>query len=370
MIFLRSFVCYFGIALFLSSISIQAQEFFKAKKQYHWLSTDLHIHTVFSDGDVWPSIRVEEARREGLDLIAITEHLEYQPHSEDIPHPDRNRSFIIANDMVQPNERLQVINGSEITRKMPPGHINAVFIKDGNALLYSDSLSGIEAANKQGGFVFWNHPNYDKHRPDGIARLEPFHKYLIKNKLLHGIEVVNGLTYSEEALKIALDNNLTILGTSDIHSLTDWKHSVSSGGHRPMTFVLTDDKTPVALKKALFEGKTVVWFDNLLIGKKDNIEDLVRNNLSFDIPIYPKGKTILNVELTNHSASPFHLEYTGEYTFHQRSSIFIVPAKSSMVLMIKTEKIRNKLSLPFKVLNTVIAPKKHLNLIFILKQQI
>ena len=41
------------------------------------LKTDLHQHTVFSDGEVWPSIRVNEALRENLDVISLTEHLEY-----------------------------------------------------------------------------------------------------------------------------------------------------------------------------------------------------------------------------------------------------------------------------------------------------
>ena len=107
----------------VNKVSAQ-RSFFKSVPGSHWVSTDLHIHTVFSDGAVWPSIRVEEARREGLDLIAMTEHLEYQPHSDDIPHPNRNRSFIIANGMIQAGEQLQVINGSEITREMAPGHIN------------------------------------------------------------------------------------------------------------------------------------------------------------------------------------------------------------------------------------------------------
>ena len=42
---------------------------------YQTLSTDLHMHTVFSDGSVWPDIRVQEALMDGLDAIAITEHL-------------------------------------------------------------------------------------------------------------------------------------------------------------------------------------------------------------------------------------------------------------------------------------------------------
>ncbi|HOI80411.1 MAG TPA: PHP domain-containing protein, partial [Petrimonas sp.] len=38
------------------------------------LKCDFHMHTVFSDGDVWPTVRVQEAWREGLDAIAITDH--------------------------------------------------------------------------------------------------------------------------------------------------------------------------------------------------------------------------------------------------------------------------------------------------------
>ncbi|NNE02167.1 MAG: PHP domain-containing protein, partial [Eudoraea sp.] len=53
---------------------------------YVTLKADLHQHTVFSDGEVWPTIRVMEALRENLDAISLTEHLEYQPHEQDIPH--------------------------------------------------------------------------------------------------------------------------------------------------------------------------------------------------------------------------------------------------------------------------------------------
>ena len=45
---------------------------------YKTLLCDLHMHTVFSDGSVWPNIRVMEANKDGLDVIATTEHLEYQ----------------------------------------------------------------------------------------------------------------------------------------------------------------------------------------------------------------------------------------------------------------------------------------------------
>ena len=47
--------------------------------KYQTLKCDFHMHTVFSDGLVWPTVRVDEAYSEGLDAIAITEHIEYRP---------------------------------------------------------------------------------------------------------------------------------------------------------------------------------------------------------------------------------------------------------------------------------------------------
>ena len=52
---------------------------------FKMFACDLHMHTVFSDGLVWPTVRVEECWRQGLDAISITDHVEYQPHKDDIP---------------------------------------------------------------------------------------------------------------------------------------------------------------------------------------------------------------------------------------------------------------------------------------------
>lgn len=43
---------------------------------FRTLKGDFHLHTVFSDGNVWPSVHVQEAWRDGLDVIALTEHAE------------------------------------------------------------------------------------------------------------------------------------------------------------------------------------------------------------------------------------------------------------------------------------------------------
>jgi histidinol phosphatase-like PHP family hydrolase len=51
---------------------------------YKTLKADFHLHTVFSDGEVWPTTRVAEAWRDGLDVIALTDHTDYQPHTGDV----------------------------------------------------------------------------------------------------------------------------------------------------------------------------------------------------------------------------------------------------------------------------------------------
>ena len=59
------------------------------------LACDFHMHTVFSDGNVWPTVRVAEAWRQGLHAIAITDHIEYQPHKGDVP-TKHNHSYDLA----------------------------------------------------------------------------------------------------------------------------------------------------------------------------------------------------------------------------------------------------------------------------------
>lgn len=335
------------------------QAYFKSPAETVLLATDLHIHTVFSDGSVWPDIRVQEALREGLDLISLTEHLEYQPHKKDIPHPDRNRSFEVASGHLGNNPALQLINGSEITRNMAPGHINAVFIQDANKLLHKDSLTGIVEANKQGAFVFWNHPHWTAQRPDGIAKLDPFHEELISKKLLHGIEVVNEITYSEEAFQLALDNDLTILGTSDIHGLVDWMFQIPEGGHRPMTFVLAKEKSPEAVKKALLKGATVVWFNNFILGKAEHINRVVQANLTAEAKGYFNNTSIARVALTNHSALPLQLEYLGALSFQKNSRFITLPPHQTIELEVRTGTVKKQLTLNFKIQNAWIGPKQN-----------
>ena len=332
--------------------------------EYLTLSTDLHQHTVFSDGSVWPTIRVEEALRDSLDAISLTEHLEYQPHKNDIPHPDRNRAHDLAI-KASKDKGLIVIRGSEITRSMPPGHNNAIFIKDANKLLMDDPMKVFVEANKQGAFVFWNHPNWLGQSDNGIAQLSPMHQELIEKKLLHGIEVVNDLTYSEEALQIALDNNLTIMGTSDIHDLVDWQYNVPEGGHRPVTLVFSKEKTEEGIKEGLFSGRTAVWFDHYLIGRDEYLTPLLEACVLVKSAAYIGKTSVLKVEIKNNSDADFILDNLSSYTFHSNGGVVFLKPHSTLILEVKTNSILESIHLSFSVLNAITAPGKNavLNLV-------
>jgi 3',5'-nucleoside bisphosphate phosphatase len=325
---------------------------------YYTMSTDLHIHTVFSDGSVWPDIRVQEAQKDGLDAIAITEHLEYQPHQNDIPHPDRNRAYEIASQQID-EEELIVINGSEITRSMPPGHSNAVFLDDANALLVDDVKEAFRQADAQGAFIFWNHPSWLRQASDGIPPLSDLHLELIEEGLLHGVEVVNMQRYSMEALQIALDHDLTIMGTSDIHGLIDWDYDVHHGGHRPVTLVFTEEYSKDGLKEALFDGRTVVWKDDLLIGKEIWLRPLIEASLTVTGSSYPEGTTVLELNIKNSTGQKFILDNQSEYSFHHHANVLTLEPYSTTTLSVHTLTRLDHIELPFRVLNGVTAPNEH-----------
>ncbi len=325
---------------------------------YKTLKCDFHQHTVFSDGSVWPDIRVQEAIKDGLDAISITDHIEYQPHINDIPHPDRNRSYQLAKEAAK-NKGLIVINGSEITRSMPPGHANAIFLQDANKLLVDDSVEVFRAAKKQGAFIFWNHPHWTSQAPDGIARLTETHKYLLKNGLINGIEVVNNVTYSDEALQIALDYDLTIMGTSDIHGLIDWQYHVPHGGHRPVTLVFAKEKTEAAIKEGLMNRRTAVWFNNTLIGRSEYLIPLIEQSVTVVSAGYKEKTSVLALSIENNSDVDFIMKNNSKYTFHRNADIFTVKANDLTRLEIKTIEKINELELHLTVLNAVTAPKTH-----------
>ncbi len=322
---------------------------------YLTLKCDLHMHTVFSDGSVWPNIRIQEALRDGLDAISITDHIEYQPHRDDIPHPDRNRSYQLAQKAAK-GQDLIIINGAEITRSMPPGHANAIFLKDANKLDQKDVMEVFREAKRQGAFIFWNHPHWTAQQKNGVATLSEMHLDLLAEGLINGIEIFNESTYSDEALKIAHEHNLTLLGTSDIHGLIDWQFNVPQGGHRPVTLVFAKEKSEKSLKEALEQHRTAVWFDNTLVGNAEFLVPLVESSLEVSRLGEAMVQTIM---IENHSDADYILENLSEYTLHNQASVFVVKSHEATKIQVKTIDKLPSFNLRFRVLNAITSPGEH-----------
>jgi hypothetical protein len=350
--------------------------------EYLTLTTDLHTHSVFSDGHVWPKIRVEEAFRDDLDALAITEHLEYQPHRADILHPDRNRAYDDAAAAADGSDLL-VIRGSEITRRFPAGHINAVFLQDANDLLKVDnppadssdtsayyeaarawpSQNAVDAAAAQGAFLFWNHPFWGGDDNDGITRMNDFHRKNARDNKLHGIEIANGDSYSEEAFEVALEHGLALIGVSDIHDLVDWDYEPHNGGHRPVTLVFAEERSLTGIKNALFDRRTVVWYKNLLIGRPAHLLPLLDACLSVTKATSRTNSTMVEVTINNASDADFELHNLSGYTFMFNGDAIEVPAHGETTLLVKPGKDVTSLDLEFEVRNALVAPKERARIV-------
>ena len=316
---------------------------------YKTLRCDFHSHTVFSDGEVWPTVRVNEASREGLDAIAITDHIEYQPKKDDIP-TNHNRSFEVATSLAK-QKNLLMPRGTEITRDTPPGHFNAIFLKDVEPLDTKKLEDAAKAATEQGGFVFWNHPGWQ-----GLEKGKWGEKQdlLYENKWLHGIEVCNGSRYYPEAHQWAIEKNLTMMGNSDIHS-PSLDRDPTSDSHRTLTLVFAREKTLESVRDALGQGRTAVWCKNQLIGKKEYLEAMFQASVRVGRPYHAEKNTYW-LEIENLSEIDFELEKVDGEGPQQIK----LPANSTIQARIKTKQPMDQVVLSYTVKNFLIAPETYL----------
>ena len=273
---------------------------------YQTLKCDFHMHTVFSDGNVWPQIRVEEAWLQGLDAISITDHLEYRPHKDDIIS-DHNRSFEIARDRAD-QLSLILVKGSEITRDMPPGHLNAIFLKDSNPLDVEDWRDAIRIAHEQGALVFWNHPGWERQAPGGIAVWYDEHTWIYDQGFMMGIEVVNHTSYYPDVHQWAIDKKLTILGNSDSHNPMAHDFAPDKGEFRPYTLVFAEERSAEGIKSALLDRRSAAVFEGKIIGAPRFLEAIFKESVKIDDPsISIKGQGSAGLEIHNASDIDFQL---------------------------------------------------------------
>lgn len=286
---------------------------------YKTLKGDFHIHTVFSDATVWPTTRVQEALWEGLDVIAISDHVDSRLQKQikaglfDAEKCDRDRSFEIARKAA--GKKLLVIHGGEISRGMPPGHWNCLFVSDCNKICeeaekfdddeFKAAHAGLKEAKAQGGFTMWNHPNWEKQAPNKTEWWKE-HTQLYNEGYMNGIEVYNKFAgYCPEAHQWALEKNITMFGNSDAHTPFFYMIDYLNGQHRPITLVFATEKTEEAVRDALDHQRTAVYAEEMVYGREDMLRPL------FEACVKVKGVKFsdkqVSFTLVNKSCIPIRL---------------------------------------------------------------
>jgi len=307
---------------------------------YVTLKGDFHLHTEFSDGKVWPTVRVDEAVEEGLDVIAITDHIEYRKILKLIPR-DHNRSYEITKSYAL-KKNILLVKGTEINRAIPPGHFNALFITDADALDKNDFKEAVSEAKRQGGFIVWNHPGLRSQNPV-VSKWFDIHTWLYDHKMLNGIEIYNHTKYYPKAFEWALAKNLTIFSNTDNHYRIRHDYDLVNS-HRPMTLVFAKERTLEGVKEALVEGRTASFVGQMVRGN----EKWLRPLFLACVKCSRKGDKI---ELANQSGISFDIE---ENSGTGVKKIFL---KEKMTLTIDA---RDKVIL--KIRNFEIAPGKNLDI--------
>lgn len=294
---------------------------------FYTLKADFHMHTVFSDGHVWPSFRVNEAIRDGLDAIAITEHMDYEGFPDEIVR-DYNKSYEIASKAAQ-NKGLIVIRGVEISPRVPPYHHNAIFLNDANSfpfdymenthqkfimkknLTHEQLMAPFLEAQNQEAFVSYNHPSFGWWDKKDTLLFTAFHEELLEKGILKGVEVVNSGRYNIIAHRMAMEHNLTMLCNTDEH-YDMYPRYVDS--HRPMTLVFAKEKSQQGIKEGLLARRTALYFDDIIVAREPEARGLF--NAITKITAQKKNtkdELQLAVLIENKSDIPLQLKITGPF---------------------------------------------------------
>jgi len=254
-----------------------------------------------------------------------------------------------------------VIRGSEVTRDMPPGHLNAIFLRTSKPLETKTWRDALKAAHEQGGFIFWNHPGWTGQQPDGVAKWYPEHTELVEAGILQGIEVINSREYYPEAHRWCLDKNLVIISNSDIHAPLNLDYLVRQGDHRPMTLVFAKDASRDSIREALLARRTAAYSGNLLVGREEFLRPAFERSLQVLTPtvtLTPGGRAY--VQIRNDSEVRFELTGGGSANGVSGPTEVFLSAERTSLLPIRASKTASpgvvRLELGYTVGNLLVEP--------------
>ncbi|MBP3548983.1 MAG: histidinol-phosphatase [Rikenellaceae bacterium] len=298
---------------------------------YTIYKADLHTHSIYSDGDCTPEFRVREAWYDGLDVLAITEHVEYRRHEGNmikalggiLPEGTKaqNHNIInkaadergIASDLNLPVELarktakgygLTIISGVEITRTPETiGHYNALFTTDNNAIYDADPAESMRKARAQGALIMHNHPGW---RRTSLEQTEAERGFYAAG-LIDGVEVMNGSSFYPLAIDWAHEGKLFVSSNTDIHDATAETYRIN-GVRRNMTLIFAKDQSVESLREAIAARRTLAYSLGTLAGDEALLRDLFLASMQMRV-VAEASNGVKTVALTNMSSVAYVLRY-------------------------------------------------------------
>ena len=366
------------MAMAISSVSLaqNSQVIIPDIPGFYTLKGDFHMHTVFSDGHVWPTFRVNEAIRDDLDVISITEHIDYEGFP-DIVDQDYNKSYELASKAAADKD-LIIIRGVEISPRVAPYHHNALFLEDANNLptaymksgkaefvmkdeITHDQLMGpFLAVKKQNAFVVYNHPSWGWWDKKDTVLFTSFHQQLLDMDILKGVEVVNSGNYNVIAHRMALKHDLAMVCNTDEHYDN---HPRYKDTHRPMTLVFAKERSAAGVEEALFAKRTALYFGDYLVARKPEAEALFKSSVQVTAERkLRKAEPLLVLNFVNSSDIPFVIKMKSDYDIEEfpMGQVEIAAHDTTQVILKAVWKYPSETTLKVLVENILVTPESGL----------
>jgi predicted metal-dependent phosphoesterase TrpH len=261
-----------------------------APVRYEVLRGDFHMHTFYSDGAMSPADRVMEAWQYGYDVIAITDHGNFNAYEEARPMAEALGMLLLRGmeTGLSGQEHLVALGFSADYEPRNP-HQWAETGGQGQ-VFYQEQWRRLSAA---GGYVLYAHPH--------VGLREPM-LWGISQGLLQGIEVKNDVVGSDWntveshgtywypfALPWAVEHNLTLFANSDVHG-----ERGDTG--QAVTLVLASDRSREGVMEAFRAGRTVAYFNNMLCAHEWVLELLMPNLVDVRLSEVEGGRAYLRLQ--------------------------------------------------------------------------
>ena len=291
---------------------------------------DLHSHSIYSDADLTPEQRVQEAWLDGLDIFSMTDHVEYRRHEPNMlkflkgytdgkVQKPINYNVIrkaateegIKADLNLPTQLAQkaakayghamlIIPGCEITREPKTiGHFNALFTTDNNAIYDVDPMQSLRNARKQGALITQNHPGWSRKN----CNITEFEQAAFDEGLIDGVEIMNGVSFYPKAMQRCIDKKLYMLACTDVHRLTSTYRAC--GVFRTMTLIFAKENTLKSIRKALEKRMTLAYCAGNIAGEAKLLQDFFKASVS--CKLLARGKKGASYALTNTTSIGYKL---------------------------------------------------------------